>query len=126
MRDISTGVAARRKYPTGSYARVTRLWQESVRAEIRDRGQTLTWLAGQVSATKGAISQMLHPAAAEEGRTSRLVEPVCRVLDLPPPGFDDERDHEFHEMGRRLREVDPRLYDELFARMRRRVNRTDE
>ncbi len=119
MPDIPNAVRGRKKYPQGSAERVTPHWQESVRAELRDRRKTFTWLGEQVGATKGAISQMLAPNA----KTSRLVVPVCAVLELPPPMFDDIRHQQFDEAARRLREIDPRLYDELFARMTRRVSR---
>jgi hypothetical protein len=119
MRDITIPVSGKSKRPTGVYQRLTPQWQESVRAELRDRGVNQTWLAQQIGATKGAVSQML----AQGARTSRLVDVVCKLLELPPPSFDDERDHEFHEMGRKLRLLDPRFYDETFARMKRRVSR---
>lgn len=60
---------------------LTSEWRDSVRAELRRRKWTQEHLAELAGCSPSNISQMLNPRQA----TSVWVDPVARVLGLPPP-----------------------------------------
>lgn len=106
----------KRKYATGALKQVTPEWKASVIAALKELGQTKTWLADQIGCDKSALTVMLRPSTT----VSRLVDPICAVLKLPPPlvGADVDQSDIIAMVGA-LDENDRALAIDFIRRLRR-------
>ncbi len=92
------------------------MWQQIVKDELAERAMQRKELAEAIDVTPAAITVLLRP----ETRSSRLVDDVSRVLQIPTPEFEDERDAQGVEALRLLRRSDPAEYDRTLARIDKR------
>lgn len=77
------GVAPARTKPnnrTGRVRIVTDQWRETMVAELVKRGKSQRWLEEQIGAPNGSIQQLMRRNA-----TSRIVDDICRVLEIDLP-----------------------------------------
>jgi hypothetical protein len=113
-------VAIQRR-PTWPYRPVTLTWQQQVVEELSERKMTRRALAKKIRCSPGAITGALKAGQ----RTSRLVIPISEALGIPTSEFEDEIDRDAVGGLRRLRHLDRDYYDEVVARIRRRVRTID-
>lgn len=76
---------------------MTPAWKDLVRKTLRDRGMEQQELAEAIGSSKSAITKMWA------AQTSKLVEDICRVLEIPLPlsevgQDDDELDSELRKL----------------------------
>jgi bisphosphoglycerate-dependent phosphoglycerate mutase len=92
---------SKKPYPTGRKQEMTATWKDRVRARLDELGHDHRWLEERIGAGRGQVTKML----AEKQQTSKMVDAVCRVLDLPPPSIASN-DADEQELVRRFREMD--------------------
>lgn len=101
--------------PKGPYLPVVKWWSDTVRAEREAQGMSQETLGKKVGVSKGAISNL------ENGReqTSRLVEPISRILGISTPitEVSDEDLGRWNDLGKTLKARDPADFFRELARI---------
>ncbi len=92
------------------FRQLTPVWKKRVDDELLLRRRPRIWLAKNIGVTPGAVTHMLRA----DTKASRLVEPTCELLVIPPPEFLDDFELRLMERVRFLHSRDParalRLY----------------
>lgn len=91
-------------------------------AELKVLGWTRMRFADELNVSKGSITGLLKEGA----KTSRLVVPICDLLGLPMPNYEDAREQELFTLLREIREADPQVFDRIEATIRRTKNNLDK
>lgn len=81
---------SKRAYPEGRKIQMTSAWKERVKARLVELGKDQLWLEAELKCGKGMVSRLLNSSQ----QTSKLVEPICRALDIAPPMVEAESDDE--------------------------------
>ncbi len=97
---------------------VTPVWLDRVRNALDLEDMSRRELAKRVGCTAGTIQQLLGHTPP---KSSRLVDRICKVLDLPPPGIDDEDKMLWLTLREELLRADPTYYRSLVSKAERRV-----
>jgi transcriptional regulator with XRE-family HTH domain len=90
-------------------------WKQRVRDALDEMDWEQKDLADALGCSGGAITNLLKPS--QPG--SRLVDDICRILHIPPPGFVDTYEAEIYEMMKVLRRENPRAWDKYAEGIRR-------
>lgn len=65
---------------TGAVRVVTDKWRALLSSTLAERGLSQRWLEEQLGAPNGSIQQILR-----RNSTSKLVDDICRILEIPLP-----------------------------------------
>lgn len=75
------GAKKRRKYLEGNLREMTAAWKKAVIQRIDERGWTHAKLADALGCNRSLVAKML----ADDQNSSRLVDRVCLILQIPEP-----------------------------------------